>query len=198
MKFEKIPYERPDKEEVGEIFAEHIELFKESDTVEGQIEALKSLQDYSNWIETQANLVSIRHSIDTEDAFYKAEKEYIDEVMPVIQEFKTDYYRALIDSPHREQLEERWGSQLFKLAELSLKTFSPDIIPELQLENKLTTEYGQLIASAKIEFEGEERTLSQLTPFEQSTDRDVRKKPLLLNFNSLPRMKNSWIVSMMT
>ncbi|MFK3939475.1 M3 family oligoendopeptidase [Alkalihalobacillus sp. NPDC078783] len=185
MKFEAIPYERPEKEEVEEIFTEHIQLFKESDTVEGQVEALKSLQDYSNWLETQANLVSIRHSIDTEDAFYKAEKEYIDEVMPVMQEFKTDYYRAIIDSPHRKQLEERWGSQLFKLAELSLKTFSPDIIPELQLENKLTTEYGQLIASAKIEFEGEERTLAQLTPFEQSTDRDVRKKASAAKFQFL-------------
>lgn len=185
MKFEQIPYERPEKEEVEQIFTEHIQLFKESDTVEGQIEALKSLQDYSNWLETQANLVSIRHSIDTEDAFYKSEKEYIDEVMPVMQEFKTDYYRAIVDSPFRAQLEERWGSQLFKLAELSLKTFSPDIIPELQLENKLTTEYGQLIASAKIEFEGEERTLAQLTPFEQSTDRDVRKKASAAKFQFL-------------
>ena len=185
MKFEQIPYERPEKEEVEQIFTEHIQLFKESDTVEGQIEALKSLQDYSNWLETQANLVSIRHSIDTEDAFYKSEKEYIDEVMPVMQEFKTDYYRAIVDSPFRVQLEERWGSQLFKLAELSLKTFSPDIIPELQLENKLTTEYGQLIASAKIEFEGEERTLAQLTPFEQSTDRDVRKKASAAKFQFL-------------
>jgi M3 family oligoendopeptidase len=185
MKFEQIPYERPEKEEVEQIFTEHIQLFKESDTVEGQIEALKSLQDYSNWLETQANLVSIRHSIDTEDAFYKSEKEYIDEVMPVMQEFKTDYYRAIVDSPFRVQLEERWGSQLFKLAELSLKTFSPDIIPELQLENKLITEYGQLIASAKIEFEGEERTLAQLTPFEQSTDRDVRKKASAAKFQFL-------------
>lgn len=185
MKFEQIPYERPEKEEVEQIFTEHIQVFKESDTVEGQIEALKSLQDYSNWLETQANLVSIRHSIDTEDAFYKSEKEYIDEVMPVMQEFKTDYYRAIVDSPFRVQLEERWGSQLFKLAELSLKTFSPDIIPELQLENKLTTEYGQLIASAKIEFEGEERTLAQLTPFEQSTDRDVRKKASAAKFQFL-------------
>lgn len=185
MKFEQIPYERPEKEEVEQIFTEHIQLFKESDTVDGQIEALKSLQDYSNWLETQANLVSIRHSIDTEDAFYKSEKEYIDEVMPVMQEFKTDYYRAIVDSPFRVQLEERWGSQLFKLAELSLKTFSPDIIPELQLENKLTTEYGQLIASAKIEFEGEERTLAQLTPFEQSTDRDVRKKASATKFQFL-------------
>ena len=32
------------------------------------------------------------------------------------------------------------------------------------------------MASAKIMFEGEERTLSQLTPFKLSTDRDMRKR----------------------
>ncbi|WP_139070824.1 M3 family oligoendopeptidase, partial [Paenibacillus sp. KS1] len=64
----------------------------------------------------------------------------------------------------------------FQLAEKMLKTFSPEIIEDLQLENKLSTEHSQLIASAKIPFEGEERTLAQLTPFELSTDRDMRKR----------------------
>ena len=185
MKFSEMPYERPEKEEVEQAFAEHIQLFKESTTVEEQIEALKSLQAYSNWLDTQANLVSIRHSIDTEDAYYKAEKDYIDEVMPGIQEFTTDYYQALVQTPFRKELEEKWGIQLFKLAELKLKTFSPEIIPELQLENKLTTEYGQLIASAKIEFDGEERTLAQLTPYEQSTNRDERRQASSAKFGFL-------------
>ena len=43
-------------------------------------------------------------------------------------------------------------------------------------ENKLSTEYNQLIASAKIPFEGEERTLPQLHPFELSTDRSMRER----------------------
>ncbi|WP_139070823.1 M3 family oligoendopeptidase, partial [Paenibacillus sp. KS1] len=64
----------------------------------------------------------------------------------------------------------------FQLAEKMLKTFSPEIIEDLQMENKLSTEYSQLIASAKVLFEGEERTLAQLTPFELSTDRDMRKR----------------------
>jgi oligoendopeptidase F len=36
----------------------------------------------------------------------------------------------------------------------------------------------KLIASAKIQFEGEERNLSGLTPFMQSTDRKIRKSAL--------------------
>ena len=116
-------------------------------------------------MDTLSQLVYIRHSIDTNDEFYKAEQDFFDENGPVIQEYITDYYRALVDSKFRAQLEDKWGRQLFQLAELSLKTFSPEIIEDLQQENKLTTEYSKLIASAKIQFEGEERTLSQLIPF---------------------------------
>ncbi len=43
-------------------------------------------------------------------------------------------------------------------------------------ENKLVTQYDKLIASAKIDFEGETRNLSQMIPFIQSKDRSMRKR----------------------
>lgn len=46
---------------------------------------------------------------------------------------------------------------------------------DLMAENKLTSKYSKLIASAQIEFQGEKRTLSQLSPFMQDMDREVRK-----------------------
>ena len=49
-------------------------------------------------------------------------------------------------------------------------TFSPEIVPELQKENALCTEYSKLLASAQIEFDGGVYTLSQMTPFKQSSD----------------------------
>ena len=58
----------------------------------------------------------------------------------------------------------------------TLKTFSPEVISDMQEENKLYSEYTKLVASAKIPFEGEERNLSQLTPFMTSKDREMRKK----------------------
>lgn len=90
-----------------------------------QINALRS--DF----ETQAQLVYIRHSIDTNDEFYKAENEFLDENAPIVQEYITDFYRALVNSKFRNELEQKWGSQIsFQLADLSLKTFSPEIIEE--------------------------------------------------------------------
>ncbi|NMO97956.1 M3 family oligoendopeptidase [Paenibacillus lemnae] len=175
MKFTEYPYQRPDMKEIEQRFKELLKQFNEASTFEEQDEAMTAVNKLRQNVDTQSTLVSIRHSIDTNDEFYKQEQDYMDEAEPVYQEYITDYYKALTQSRFREQLEAKWGRQLFALAELSLKTFSPEVIQDLQQENKLSTEYSQLIASAKIPFQGEELTLSQLTPFELSTDRETRK-----------------------
>lgn len=176
MKFSEYIYERPDIKQIEQRFKQLNSAFEAAGTFEEQDLVMSEINKLRKEIESMGQLVQIRHSIDTNDAFYKAEQEYIDEIEPVYKEYITDYYRALVNSKFREELEGKWGKQLFQLADLSLKAFSPEIIEDLQLENKLTTEYNQIIASAKIPFEGEELTLPQLIPFEQSTDRDIRSK----------------------
>ncbi|MDT8979081.1 M3 family oligoendopeptidase [Paenibacillus sp. chi10] len=176
MKFSDYTYVRPDAKLIEQQIKQLISSFEAAESFEQQDRIMSDINKLRSEFDTQAQLVSIRHSIDTNDEFYKAEQEYMDEVGPVIQEYITDYYRALVNSKYRAELEAKWGIQLFQLAEKLLKTFSPEIIEDLQLENKLSTEYSQLIASAKVLFEGEERTLAQLTPFELSTDRDMRKR----------------------
>lgn len=176
MKFSEMKYERPDMSEFEQRFKILLEQFRSASQPEQGKAVIQELNKLRSHVDTNCQLVEIRHSIDTTDEFYKKEKEYVDEIKPVIQEYITDYYRALADSPLRGELEKQWGSQLFRLAEVSLKVFDPSIIEDMQQENKLGTEYMALIASAKIPFEGEERTLPQLTPFLQSTDRDVRRR----------------------
>lgn len=176
MKFSEYTYERPDVKEFEMKFKEHLNSFISAHSYEEQDQAMSEINKLRSEYDSMQQISIIRHSIDTNDEFYKAENDYYDEVDPIVQEFINDYYRALVGSRFRAQLEQKWGRQLFQLAELSLKSFSPEIIEDLQLENKLQTEYTQLIASAKIPFEGEERTLAQLVPFMQSTHRDLRKR----------------------
>ncbi|MFF3923016.1 M3 family oligoendopeptidase [Paenibacillus lactis] len=178
MKFSEYHYERPDVKAFEQKFKELLDAFTSAGSYEEQDQAMKGINKLRSEFDTLQQIASVRHSIDTNDEFYKAEQDFFDENGPVVQEYITDYYRALVGSKFRSELEEKWGRQLFQLAELSLKTFSPEVIEDLQQENKLTTEYAKLIASAKIQFEGEERTLSQLIPFQQSTDRDMRKRAM--------------------
>ncbi|MEH7308382.1 M3 family oligoendopeptidase [Neobacillus drentensis] len=176
MGFENYTYIRPNLVEVTEKFNTSIEKLKNAGTVEEQNGVMNEINEIRNDLGTMFNLCNIRHSIDTNDEFYKEEQDYMDEIQPEIEGLVTKYYQVLVQSKFRHELEEKWGKQLFALAEGQLKTFKPEIVPLLQKENRLSTEYTKLMASAKIDFEGEERTLAQLEPFAQSTDRNMRKR----------------------
>ena len=152
-----------------------IEQFKAAETVEAQSEVIEQINKHRNLFSTMANLVYIRASIDTNDEFYQAERDYFDEVGPIAEEIVFEYYKALVSSKFRSELEEKWGSQLFALAENQIKGFSPEVIELMQQENKLVSEYNKLVASAQIEFDGKTLTLAQLGPYGESTDREVRK-----------------------
>ncbi|NMA86090.1 MAG: M3 family oligoendopeptidase [Tissierellia bacterium] len=176
MKFQDYKYTRPDLSKIEEEMKVLLEKFNSAESFEAQNEIMKEINKIRSNVSTMGNLVHIRHSINTEDEFYSEEMDFLDENMPVYQNIEFKFYGALVKSKFRKQLEEVWGKQLFTLAELELKTFSEEIIEDLIKENKLVTEYDKLIASAKIEFEGEIRNLSQMAPFMQSKDRAVRKE----------------------
>jgi M3 family oligoendopeptidase len=176
MKFEDYNYQRIDMEKMTKNFKLLLEDFKSSKSFESQDLTMQKINQLRNQFETMATIVSIRHSIDTTDEFYDSENEYYDNETPNYQALISEYYELLTTSIFRRELENKWGKHLFNIAELQLKTFAPEIIPDLQEENKLASRYGKLLASAKIEFEGKTYNLSQMTPHIQSVDRKTRKK----------------------
>ena len=174
MKFNEYKYEHLDLEKIKKEFSELIESFEKAENVEGQIIALDEIIKLRNHIETMQTLVSVRHSIDTNDEFYDKENEYMDEISPILFGFTNDFYKALVNSKFKDELIQKYGKFLFDLAENTLKTFSPEIIPDAQEENRLSSKYSKLIASAKIDFDGKELNLSQMVPYTQSKDRNIR------------------------
>ncbi len=86
------------------------------------------------------------------------------------------YYRELVQAKFRNEIEAKFGKQLFRIAEMQLKAFRPEIISDLITENKLGTEYQELVASAAIPFDGAERTLAEMVPYLRSTDRNIRMR----------------------
>ncbi|MEL3962730.1 M3 family oligoendopeptidase [Lysinibacillus endophyticus] len=181
--FKDYEYKRPDINEMQQQIRALIKQFKEADSVEVQSQLIEKINEYRNDFSTQSNLVYIRASIDTNDEFYQNERDFLDEITPQVEELVFEYYQELVKSPFRKQLEEKWGTQLFALAENQIKAFSPEIIELMQKENKLVSEYNKLVASAQIEFDGKTLTLAQLTPYGESIDRQVRKEAMEARFN---------------
>ncbi|MFJ8237751.1 M3 family oligoendopeptidase [Ureibacillus sp. NPDC094379] len=181
--FKEYEYKRPNLEELKRDVRELVEQFKQATSVEVQSEVIGKINAFRNDFSTQANLVYIRASIDTNDEYYQNERDYLDDISPQVEEIVFEFYQELVKSSFRQQLEEKWGTQLFALAENQIKAFSPKVIELMQKENKLVSEYSKLVASAQIEFDGKTLTLAQLAPYAESTDREVRKQAMITRFN---------------
>lgn len=179
MNFSEMKYKRPDFDESKKIIDDICRRFADAGSFEEADEAFLDLDRERSHIETMMSLAYTRNTINTEDEFYEAEVEYIDETSPLFAELDLNFNRLLVASPFRKELEEKYGRLLFTNAEIALKAFSPEIIPETQETNKLETAYQKLLASAQIEFEGEKHTISQMQPFKQSADDDLRRRAWL-------------------
>ena len=170
LKFREMPYERPD----GEALKTSMRTLTEKLRAAGSYEAAKAVflekETLSKHIQTLATLAQVRHTIDTRDKFYDEENGFWNQLSPELEEYSQEWTKAMLASPYRADFEKEYGTLMFLNAEIALKTFSPEIIPELQKENDLTTEYDKLIASAQIPFEGGVYTLSQLSPFKTGAD----------------------------
>ena len=183
MQFEEYQYARPDMDEIKEDFTELLNKFQGAESYETQHSIIKEINVMRSDFSTQANLAYIRSSIDTLDDYYQQERDFFDEVDPEFQELTSEFYKALLTSKFRSELEEQWGTQLFAIAENEIRAFSPDIMPLLKEENKLSSEYAKLVASAQIEFDGKELTLAQLGPYTESTDREIRKAAMTAQYS---------------
>ncbi|MDR2572263.1 MAG: M3 family oligoendopeptidase [Oscillospiraceae bacterium] len=175
MKFSLMPYTRPDVEKMmteGAGIAAAVRDAASVSEIMAQYEIFKRLSKNQY---TLGALVYIRHSIDTTDEFYDKENDFFDENGPLIEKLSIDFYKEMVNSSFRVELEKELGDLWFIKAELRLKGFDDKIIEEMQKENALCSKYDKLLASASLDFDGKKLNLSQLRAYQLSPDRDIRK-----------------------
>ena len=96
MKFNDIPYQRPNMEEVKKYFKD---LTKNLEVANSGAEQIKLIEEFANFkkdLNTTRELANARHSIDTSDKFYEAEMDFFDENDPIIATLNTEVSRAII------------------------------------------------------------------------------------------------------
>ncbi len=174
-KFNDIVYTRPDIQGTITKLTEMTQAQMEASTFKEALDIFDKVEQAYATVATMYSIAHVRHTVDTADEFYDGEITFLDESLPLLQNAYQAFNQSLLDSKFRPEFTQHFGELLFTKLEMQRKTFSPDIIPELQEENKLVTEYSKLIASAQIDFEGEKLTLSQLTPYKVSNDDRVRR-----------------------
>lgn len=169
-------YERPDIEETGKSFTELIKEFKSAITFEEADKIMDKINSIRNDFESMKIIAFINYSNDTNNKSFTEEQDFFDNNNPLFTDYVMEYYKALLSGKFRKELSEKYGHHLFEVAEVSLKSFSHEIIDDMQKENHLASEYMKLKASAKIMFNGKELNLQELEPFMESKDRDERQK----------------------
>lgn len=176
MKFSQMPYERVDMEELKKTFAQLEKDLDAAASGEEQFEVHKRFYEVTDHVMTLMTIAEIRHDIDMTDEFYGKEQDYYDENAPLVQNLVVSYRTKLYHSPYRAYLEEKIGPVAFKNIELAMKSVDEKIIPLMQEENALQTRYNKLLATAKINWNGEELNLSLMNPYLHNSDRSVRAK----------------------
>ena len=174
MKFSEMPYARLDTDALKNEMAELIDSLRSADSYAAARDLFLRKEELEKHIITQSTLAQVRHEIDTRDSFYEAESRFWNQVMPELEEYLHSWTQAMLQSPFRGDFAGEFGDLMFVNAEIALKTFSPEIIPEMQKENDLCMDYEKLIASAQIPFEDGVYTISQLSPFKNDAD-DARR-----------------------
>lgn len=174
MKFSEMPYERPDLDKVKRELGDLTGRLKAAKSYEEARAVFLEKEAAERHVDTLVTLASIRNSIDTRDEFYDGEMNFWNAAGPELEEYTKAWTAAMLASPFRKDFAAEYGDLMFVNAEIELKTFAPEIVPQLQRENDLTQEHQKLIASAKVPFEGKTYTLAQMGPFQSDAD-DARR-----------------------
>ena len=176
VRFQDMPYVRPDMEALKAAYQETIEKLKSAASYEEARSAFFALQEAEDRRATMAVLCSVRNTIDTTDAYYDGEMKWLRTENASLIPLRKGYQEALATSPFRPQFEAEFGKQMFRLIDAGLKTSDERIIPDVIREGNLCQQYQKDSALAVTDFRGEKCNFYGLLKHMESPDRQERKE----------------------
>lgn len=126
---------------------------------------------FSTWHE----LVQVRFTQDTRDAAARQARERGDELEPRVTSLEVAFLQRILGEPHGAEVEQVLGAQAVALHRLKIAAYDPRIEADRIREAKLGAEYTDLIAQAKIPFQGETWNHAGIAKFGEDPDREVRR-----------------------
>ncbi|MBR2056681.1 MAG: M3 family oligoendopeptidase, partial [Clostridia bacterium] len=159
-KVRDLPYVRADVKALENAIAEFVEAEKNAKSVDDVLSARKKWLEAVEEATTNASIAMSRYTLDTRDEFYLGEQNFYDEVSPLLGELMTKYAMVMMESKFRPELEKILPETIYPMYECQVKSFSPEIIPDMQEENALTTKYSQLLSQLTTEWRGEKKPIS--------------------------------------
>ena len=117
QKFRDLPYERPDIAAIGSKAEALVKKLAGASSYEEARSCLMEKEELFRSLSTLETIAQVRNTINTTDAFYEAEMEYLDGNTPKLIPVLKDWNQTLLLSPYRPEFEKEFGAQLFRLLE---------------------------------------------------------------------------------
>ena len=120
-------------------------------------------------------LLSIAMTCDTEsEVKRRAYLDFIENVQPKLSEFADAFNHRLAGHPALDELPPRHDLMIKRIL-TDIAIFREENIPLQVEEAKLETEHSTITGAMTVEFDGEERTFSQMALYFENTDRSIRE-----------------------
>lgn len=176
MKFDDFKYQRSDIKEIENKIHELINNLNEADSFDKQCSIIDDINCIRNEFTSMKILSELRNDLGVNKKFYSKENDYYADAEPVLDVLVCEYYKALYNSKFKDMLKNKYGKQLFDLAEMKMKCVSNEIVEDLKEEKKLILEYVEMVESIKNNYEGKELGIWDYDIYINSQDRNIRKK----------------------
>ena len=140
------------------------------------IAVLKKVDRYSSNLQTSISIINVKYTLDVNNKLILKKLMKLDEELPLTSEATLSFTKALLDSPHLDDVKAKYGDYYVTLTSLELRTNNPSVNEERIALNQLSTQYGGITGSAQISFRDNVYNLSQMGKFVESSDRETRKE----------------------
>ncbi|MBR4419511.1 MAG: M3 family oligoendopeptidase, partial [Clostridia bacterium] len=169
-------YSRYEVERAKNAFEAAIKGIKDAKSASEVLAIRKELLNEMEDLSTASALSYMRWSCDTKNEFYKGEKEYYEQNMPLLAGVQIEYTQAMMNTPFRAEVEAILPAPVYKNFEVTLKSLDEKIVPEMQEESAVCNEYSQFMSELVIEFRGETMPLTILRKYMSDGDRETRRE----------------------
>lgn len=176
QKFSELVYTRPDVAALADSIRAYTAALPKAESFAETRALFMAHKEEMSKFYTMYTIASVRNTVDTRDAFYEAEMEYLDSEEPKLNLILRDANEALLVSPFRKEMEAEFGALYFKNLDIQKQFADERIVEERIKENQLRQRYSKVSANATIAFRGEEQNFYGLLKFMESTDRDTRRE----------------------
>ncbi|MDO4976116.1 MAG: M3 family oligoendopeptidase [Eubacteriales bacterium] len=176
--FPEYEYKRPDMDALNELIHTATTDIEKASSSKEALDILNKIHDAWSHLDTIKNICEIRNTLDTRDAFYEEEMNYLYESIPLAEISLQEFQKNVLKSPFLPALKDAYGYLYFERMEKLMKLVNEANVENTVEENKLVQKYHRAAASPVTDFHGESLNFYGLLKKMQDPDRDIRKEAL--------------------